>query len=321
MTVPRVTVGIPTLRRLTYLIEAVDAALAQTWPNLEVLVGDDGDSPEIREWCLRRAQDDSRLRYQRNPARLGLAGNWNALASSARGDFIALPGDDDRLLPDFVERLMTAAAPDTAVVFCNHHVIDQQGRRLPDETERIERRYHRDVLERGPVADPAVCAWQLALCPSAVLIRRRELLRLGFRDELNSPDVEFFIRLAGESARFDFVPDRLAELRVHGAGTETASGLRHDDLVACLLPMAVPAHVEAHKHTLIEGLIVNAVSRSLQQGDRRRARQFLQSDYYPRASRPVSRLVQLTCAALPRLIGSPVYRAIVMAKRSQTPAA
>ena len=318
MTAQLVTVGIPTLRRLPYLIEAVDAALAQTWSNLEVLVSDDGDRPEIREWCLRRAQDDARLRYQRNATRLGLAGNWNAIVSSASGEFVALPGDDDRLLPEFVERLMAAASAETAVVFCNHHIIDGQGRRVPEDTERIERRYHRHDLARGRVADPAVCAWQLAICPSAVLIRRRELLRLGFRDELNSPDVEFFIRLAGESARFDFVPDRLSEFRFHGEEAATAGGLRHDDLLARLLPIDVPAHIEPHKRALIEGLIVNAVSRSLQKGDRQRAREFLRSEYYPRGSRAVSRFVQSTCAALPGAIGSPIYRALVMARRTQS---
>ncbi|CEF48533.1 unnamed protein product [uncultured bacterium] len=316
MTRPLVTIGIPTVSRAAYLIEAVDAALNQTWSPLEVLIGDDGESAEIFDWCQRRSAEDGRLRYQRNPHRRGLAGNWNAIAASAAGEFIVLPGDDDRLLPDFVERAMAVVTPASSVVFSNHHIIDDSGRRLPEETSRTEQEYHRAALAPGQVADPAICAWRLSICPSAALIRRGEILRLGFRDELNSPDVEFFIRLAGEGARFDFVADRLVEFRRHTQGTATASGLRHEALLARLLTIDVPANVEPVKHELISRLIVNAVSRCLHKRDWQTARDLLRSPYYPRSSRLVSRCTQQLCAGLPKSIGAPIYQAIASIKRA-----
>ena len=67
MTAPIVTIGIPTVNRLAYLIEAVESALAQTWPHIEVLVGHDGDGPDVSDWCRARAERDG------THSRVGLA--------------------------------------------------------------------------------------------------------------------------------------------------------------------------------------------------------------------------------------------------------
>lgn len=317
MTAPLVSIGIPTVTRLGYLKEAVESALAQTWRNVEVLVGDDGDTLDIQEWSLARSRDDPRLTYWRNSRRLGLAGNWNAIVEKASGDFVVLLGDDDRLLPQFVERLLAATESDTAVIFCNHHIIDANGCRLERETERVTRRYHRAELVAGRLVTPAASAWQMVICPSAALIRRRDVLRVGFRPELNTPDIEFFIRLAGEHARFDFVPEFLAEYRVHGS-SETSSGLRTDALAAQLLGIAVPAEIEPLKRELMRHLLVNATSRCLEHGEWQRALEFLKSDYYPASSRRASYMMQRVCATLRRPFGTALYRTILQAKHAVT---
>jgi glycosyltransferase involved in cell wall biosynthesis len=315
MTGPLVTIAIPTLRRLAYLAEAVESALGQTWPHLEVLVGDDGTTTEIPEWCHTRAARDPRLRYHRNARNLGYAGNLNAIAGRGTGEFIVLMGDDDRLLPRFVATLVAAATPATAVVFCNHHVIDADGRRLDEETARVTRQYHRAELAPGTVENPSVRAWQMAIFPSAAMVRRDDLMRLRLHEDLSSPDIEFFIRLATEGKRFEFVPEYLAEYRVH-LQSVTAGGLWNDRLVSRLLPIQTTADVEPFKRELLEHLLINAVSRCLQQGDWRTARQFLGNDYYPRASRRLMYLTQQACATLPPPVGAKLYRAMASFKHA-----
>src|SRR2546423_11420789 len=98
-----ITIAIPTFNRLRYLKESVASALSQSYPNIEVLVSDDGSSDGTGEWCRDLARADTRFRYQRNQKNLGLAGNWNALADGARGEYMMLLGDDDRLLPNCLE--------------------------------------------------------------------------------------------------------------------------------------------------------------------------------------------------------------------------
>jgi glycosyltransferase involved in cell wall biosynthesis len=309
-----VSIGIGVVDRFAYFKEAVQAALAQTWPHIEILVGDDGDSSAVREWCLRLAEQDGRLKYHYNGGRLGIAGNWNAIAARAEGEFIVFPGDDDRLLPRFVERLVTVATSDTALVFSNHHIIDARGRRLPEETDHVTRRYHRSQLPAGQVSASA-CAWGLAICPSAALVRRRHVLQLGFGADLTSPDIDLFIRLASDRARFDFVPELLVEVRQHPLSLTTA-GLRHDTLLTRLLDVPVAPDLEPLKRDLLAHLAVTAVSRSLERGDCVAARRVLQSGYYPMASRRASYMTHQACAVLPGSVGAAVYRTILQMKRA-----
>src|SRR3954447_11906680 len=103
---PRVSICIPTFSRLAYLQEAVGSAQRQTWGNIEIVIGDDGDSAALEKWCRDQVAKDGRIRYEKTPGRLGLAGNWNFLADRAQGEFMVLMGDDDRLLPEFAERLI-----------------------------------------------------------------------------------------------------------------------------------------------------------------------------------------------------------------------
>src|SRR5207237_8911813 len=122
--------AVPTFDRFDYLQAAVASALAQTYEQIEVLIGDDGTSEQIKAWSEQLAERDVRVRYRRNPHNLGLAGNWNALADAARGALLVILGDDDRLLPEFVARLVEIIEPCAQVAFANHYFIDSRGTRL-----------------------------------------------------------------------------------------------------------------------------------------------------------------------------------------------
>ena len=309
-----VSIAIPTLERLHYLKEAVASARAQTHARVEILVGDDGRDDALRDWCLGQVASDGRVRYLRHERRLGLAGNWNALAEAARGEYLVIIGDDDRLLPRFVSALLCAATPDASVVFANHYLIDGGGRRLEAESSECTRAYARDLLPPGPVADAPAAVWRNSVPVCASLIRTADVRRLKFKEDLNTPEIELFARMAEEGARFVFVPEYLAEYRTH-AGSATAAGLLSERLAERLLDVRVRSEAECHKREFMSRLLVNAVGRCLEQGDRERARRFLRSDYYPTPGRgrnglraTLSACVQEVCAALPASVGCNAYR-------------
>ncbi len=312
-----VTIAIPTYDRLEYLKEAVASARTQTYSNIEVLIGDDGTSQEIKAWAEFISAVDSRVRYQRNERNLGLAGNWNALAAAARGEFIVIIGDDDRLLPNFVEKLLELIESGTNVAFSNHFLINSEGIRLDQESAAWTKRYRRDRLSTGALADASVSVWQNSVPISAALLRTRDVQRLRFKEELNCPEIEFFARLANQGAHFVFTPEYLAEYRTHPASA-TTNGLRSEALVKYLCDIAVPAHVEPIKSEFMAAALVDAVSRSLRAGNRDAARRFLRNPYYPRASRGLKPaliyLAQEICANLPTMFGCRAYRLMQRAK-------
>jgi hypothetical protein len=147
---------------------------------------------------------------------------------------------------------------------------------------------------------------------SASLLRTADVRRLRFKEELNTPEIELFVRMAEEGARFVFVPEYLAEYRSHSESA-TSAGLRSERLAERLLEIPVAPEIEKYKRQFMGPLMVNAVSRCLQQGQRDAARRFLGNEYYPRGGGAslkvgVSSLVQGVCATLPAQVGCPLYR-------------
>lgn len=303
---PVVTVCIPTFQRLHYLKEAVSAALAQTVQNIEVLISDDGNTEQIRAWAELAVKSDSRVRYRRNPTNLGLGGNWNECVAAARGEWLVIQGDDDRLLPTFCEALLSLAKSDSAVVFSNHYLIDEHGTRLEKESRAWTARYGRSALVRGRVQDAARCVWSNAVPMSSALIRTAHAKRLGVKPDLNTPEIEVFARLVAEGAHFEHEPAYLVEFRTH-AGSATTAGLFTERLVQYLEPIAVPANAEGTKRAFLASLTKNAVDRLLRLGERTRAAEIMRSPYYPRSWSDPTLVAQALAVRAPAAISTQAY--------------
>lgn len=310
---PAVSICIPTFDRLTFLKEAVASARGQSISDIEILIGDDGDSAELRRWCLSEAVADPRLRYLKTPRRLRLAGNWNFLAREARGEFLALIGDDDRLLPEFAERLLREVKGTVDVVFSNHFLIDEQGNRLMAESRATTRRYSRDTLPSGALEHPEITTWKNSVPISASILRADMVRRLGFKEDLNTPEIELFVRLAAQGGRFVHVEDYLCEYRIHPR-SETSAGLKIDRLVEYLAPIAVSPEVEATKRALLDPMTIRGVGIRLARGDVQGARSLLRSSYYPR-SMTARTLAQRILLALPDRVVSRVAPALAARPR------
>lgn len=111
---PLVSIVVPCYGQARFLRAAVESALAQTFPDLEVVVVDDGNEPEeveaIRTALSGYADDDVRIISNRR--NLGLAGARNAGIAAARGTWIVPLDADDILEPEFIEECLKAVAMD-----------------------------------------------------------------------------------------------------------------------------------------------------------------------------------------------------------------
>ena len=82
------------------LCEMIDSVVSQTWPKWELCLADgstNGDA--VRDIVAEYAAKDTRIRYSRLLENHGIAGNTNAAAELASGDFIGLLDHDDTLAP------------------------------------------------------------------------------------------------------------------------------------------------------------------------------------------------------------------------------
>ncbi len=107
---------IPTFNQSIFIREAIDSALAQTYQNIEVIVGDDASTDMTGE--IVRSIKDLRLKYIRNKNNIGRVSNYrNLLYNHASGDYVVnLDGDDYYTDLDFIKDAVELAKEKATVL-------------------------------------------------------------------------------------------------------------------------------------------------------------------------------------------------------------
>ena len=108
---PLVSVIVPAYNVAPYVEAAIESALAQTYPNIEIVVVNDGSTDDTAA-AIAPYESQIVLVTQENR---GLAGARNAGLRAASGSFFALLDADDIWLPDRMERLMEPFDDDAQV--------------------------------------------------------------------------------------------------------------------------------------------------------------------------------------------------------------
>jgi len=97
--------------------EVLEAILAQTYRDFELIVSDDCSTDNTWEVVQMLASRDSRVRPVQTPTNLGMAGNANFAASLAKGRYIGLLHHDDIVEPTLVANWLDCARAHEEVGF------------------------------------------------------------------------------------------------------------------------------------------------------------------------------------------------------------
>jgi len=127
---PRVSVGMPVYNGAKYMREAIDAILAQTFTDLELIISDNGSTDDTQKICAEYAARDSRVRVFRFPRNMGPATNYNKVIELARGEFFKFQAHDDLIAPTFLEKCVAVldANPDVVNAYPRTKRIDADGK-------------------------------------------------------------------------------------------------------------------------------------------------------------------------------------------------
>ena len=139
MTLPLVTIGIPTFNRANgYLRETLESALAQTYPNLDIVVADNCSPDDTT--AVVKSYNDARVRYFRHDPGTKPNDNFNFCLSQARGEFFLLLHDDDLIDHDFIETCLGKAAlrTDVGVIRAGVRDIDANGNVINEGRNDVE---------------------------------------------------------------------------------------------------------------------------------------------------------------------------------------
>ena len=134
---PLVTVIIPTIGRPEYMLEAVASALAQDYPNLEVLISD--NLPKVATRSILPSDQLSRVRIVERAERLGFSAHFNSCLQDAKGEFVMFLSDDDLIEPAYVSSMVREMCGPYSVSVCfgQQVVVDAEFRAKDQKTPRI----------------------------------------------------------------------------------------------------------------------------------------------------------------------------------------
>ncbi|MFT3664748.1 glycosyltransferase family 2 protein [Piscinibacter sp.] len=131
---PLVSVCVATYKQDRYIEECLLSVLAQAGDvPIEVLVGNDGDSPDTPHIVARlSARFPGVIRYFAHERNLGASRNYQFLVREARGYYIAHLDGDDYWLPGKLRAqiALLEERPDSPACYANAVVIDDAGRLL-----------------------------------------------------------------------------------------------------------------------------------------------------------------------------------------------
>ena len=129
-----VSVIIPAYNCVTYLEQAVNSALTQTYSQLEILIIDDCSQDNTLKIVKSLAQKDNRIRVLKNEMNQGTAATRNRGLRESKGDFIAFLDGDDVWHPDKLERqLDLLKQTDAALCYTAYDFINAEGGSLPGQ--------------------------------------------------------------------------------------------------------------------------------------------------------------------------------------------
>jgi glycosyltransferase involved in cell wall biosynthesis len=100
---PKVTVLMPVYNGETYLAEAIESILVQTFKKFEFLIINDSSTDNSLSIIKEYAKKDARVKLANNQKERGIVGGLNTGLELAKGKYIARMDSDDVSLPDRLE--------------------------------------------------------------------------------------------------------------------------------------------------------------------------------------------------------------------------
>jgi glycosyltransferase involved in cell wall biosynthesis len=245
-----VSIILPTYNRAYCIERAVDSVSAQTFSNWELIICDDASTDDTESVVKSYCEQDSRIRYHRNPRNQGLPKNRNTGMFLSKGELIYFIEDDVVIEPDCLEILVNTLTELKAkgisvggigprtfepkkqgrLLLLERHVGNQKRKRM-DSPSSINKwtglMYQNFALDCDDVAETM-------LLPSWSLFTRDALSEIGGYEEkaynrfnYSHEETDFFVRLRKKGYKLYFQPRAVAHHQHEARGGTRTSPIKY----------------------------------------------------------------------------------------------
>ena len=191
----------------TYLAEAIQSVINQTFKNWELIIINDCSTDSTGEMLAAFAAKDERIKVHTNEVNLKLPSSLNKAISLCEGNYVARMDADDICLPDRLQKQyeFMQANPDVDLSSCRFMTIKNgvyasggAGGRCDDKALRAM------LLVSNPILHPGVIA------------KTDVMKQLGYDTSLTcTEDLELWTRMAMENRKMQILPECLLIYRLH----------------------------------------------------------------------------------------------------------
>lgn len=221
MSSPDISVILPAYNASTFLQQAIDSVLNQTYEHFELIIINDGSTDNTGE--IIRTYHDPRILLIDHHENKGLIYSLNEGISLAKGKYIARMDADDRCLPErlLLQKQFLDMHPEVSITagwinFMNEEGIITGSWPL-DRVTNTSRSIKRTLLRENCIAHPTVMG------------RKEIFLQYPYLPaEKNFEDYGLWLRIVADGHRIEKLQAIVLEYRIHGASV-TASHLQYSN--------------------------------------------------------------------------------------------
>lgn len=208
---PTVSVICVCYNQARFVLEALQSVMRQNYPNVELLVVDDGSSDDsvavIRAWL----KDYPQVKFFALQTNCGNCKAFNVALAHAKGEFIIDLAADDMLMPERVAegiKDLRLAGIEYGVHFTDALWINETGKELRLHSDR----FPHETVPRGNVYKDLVS--RFFICSPTMMFKASVIRSLGGYDEsLSYEDFDFWIR-SSRVVKYCYSPKVLTKKRV-----------------------------------------------------------------------------------------------------------
>lgn len=312
------TIIVPAFNVEATLAQTLRALQAQTYPEFEIIIVDDGS----RDGTARIAHEfarDRRIRVIRQENR-GLAGARNSGIAAARGAVIGFCDADDLWLPEKLASHVRhlEANPAVGISYSGSALINDAGADLGQaQRPRLRNIDPAVIFKRNPIGNGSAVVLRRAVLDQIAYRPAHETSRDWYFDETfrQSEDIECWLRIAlATDWQFEGVPGLLTRYRISAGGLSAATDRQlaaWERMVTKLSPLN-PAFFAVNTSAARAYQLRYLSRRAISDLDAPRAlaltRAWLAELRLPLLEEPAKSLVTLAAAVALRVFGSEVLR-------------
>lgn len=197
-----------------FIEEALGSVWAQTYDNLQVILLDDASTDDSQQVIENLIADKEGVTFLSHEMNQGYMATFNEGLKMAKGEFIIDFALDDVMLPDFIEKSVSAleaAGEGYGVSFTDAMYIDKLSNETGQHFASLRKKGLIDEMPQGDVFEMVLKRY--FICTPTMVIRKEVFDRIGGYDEdLAYEDFDFWVR-SGRYFKYVYTDEILMKKR------------------------------------------------------------------------------------------------------------